>query len=310
MLNRLLRLPLRTLACALLFAAGGWANAHADGPEPDQPAPRPAIAETMENARLLVSIGHFDEALSLLRTHLKAGATDTELLFVLGLASAGKVQHGPVVEPERQARSTRQSPPFARSWQRARITCGPDRACNRLFLMEDDRLARKHFEQALADELRVGWLSTSVCFSPRWTLANASDGAWRPRGRTDEDQWTCKPSANRDSQCHGVLTTPRPPRAPAHQSVEPNGTSQADRAYRSRRTRTNGESRARDGGIRVGQPPRRHVRACPVILARVLASPGSAETRRPEADQSRRTATRIRRSRVTATASDEGEGLT
>lgn len=162
MLNRLPRLPLRTLACALLFAAGSWADAHADGPEPDQPAPRPAIAETMENARLLVSIGHFDEALSLLRTHLRAGATDTELLFVLGLASAGKVQHGPVVEPERQALLDEAVAAF-----RKVLAARPDYVRARIelatvfFLMEDDRLARKHFEQALADEL-PSWVAEHI----------------------------------------------------------------------------------------------------------------------------------------------------
>lgn len=162
MRNRRSGVPLRTLACALLFAAGGWADACAGSSEPAQPAPSPVIAETMENARLLVAIGRFDEALSLLRTHLTAGVTDTELLFLLGLASAGKVQHLQVAGSERQALLDEAVAAF-----RKVLSARPDYVRARIelatvfFLMEDDRLARQHFEQALADEL-PSWVADHI----------------------------------------------------------------------------------------------------------------------------------------------------
>lgn len=120
------------------------------------------MAETMENARLLVAIGHFDEALSLLRTHRTAGATDTEFLFLLGLASAGKVQHVQVAEPERQALLNEAVAAFRKvlaarpGYVRARIELATV-----FFLLEDDRLARQHFEQALADEL-PSWVAEHI----------------------------------------------------------------------------------------------------------------------------------------------------
>jgi tetratricopeptide (TPR) repeat protein len=150
------------LTCALLFTVGGWTDAHADGPEPGQSAPRPAVAETMENARLLVAIGHFDEALSLLRMRRTAGPSDTELLFLLGVASAGKVQHMQVVGSERQAllneavAAFRQVLAVRPEYVRARIELATV-----FFLMEDDRLAREHFEQALADEL-PSWVAEHI----------------------------------------------------------------------------------------------------------------------------------------------------
>lgn len=154
------RRGLRALTCGLLFAAGVGADAHAEDPEPDPP--RPAIAETMENARLLVAIGHFDEALSQLRAHRKAGATDADLLFLLGLASAGKVQYVQVAEPERQALLDEAVAAF-----RGVLAARPDYVRARIelatvfFLMEDDRLARKHFEQALADDL-PSWVAEHI----------------------------------------------------------------------------------------------------------------------------------------------------
>ena len=120
------------------------------------------MAETIENVRLLVAIGHFDEALSLLRTHRTASATDTELLFLLGLASAGKVQHVQVAESERQALLEEAVAAF-----RKVLTTRPDYVRARIelatvfFLMEDDRLARQHFEQALADEL-PSWVAEHI----------------------------------------------------------------------------------------------------------------------------------------------------
>ena len=97
-----------------------------------------------------------------MRAHRHAGAADTELRFLLGLAAAGKVQHGPVAGPEREALLDEAAAAF-----RAVLAARPDYVRARIelatvfFLMEADRLARRHFEQALADEV-PSWVAAHI----------------------------------------------------------------------------------------------------------------------------------------------------
>ncbi len=158
------RLVFKSLTFVALFAFGCCACvfAYAQGAEPERLAPRASISEKVEEARLLVAIGHFDEVRSMLRAYREAGSTDADLLFVLGLASAGKVQHVQVQEPERQALLDEAVAAFravlaARpGYVRARIELATT-----FFLIKDDLAARKHFEQALAEEL-PSWVAENI----------------------------------------------------------------------------------------------------------------------------------------------------
>ena len=149
-----LRLTLPALALAALLTLAGGPHVYAEGPEADPPAPLPSVAETIDQARLLLAIGHFDEVLPMLRAHREAGSRDTELFFLLGLASAGKVQSVQVPAPERQALLDEAVSAFG-----AVLDARPDYVRARIelattfFLMEDDQTARRHFELALAEQL-------------------------------------------------------------------------------------------------------------------------------------------------------------
>ena len=130
------RLVFKSLTFVALFAFGCCACvfAYAQGAEPERLAPRASISEKVEEARLLVAIGHFDEVRSMLRAYREAGSTDADLLFVLGLASAGKVQHVQVQEPERQALLDEAVAAFRAVLGRTSgLRARPDRTCDHLF---------------------------------------------------------------------------------------------------------------------------------------------------------------------------------
>ena len=152
----------QALALAALLTFAGGAHAYAEGSEEDQPAPLPSVTETIDEARLLLAIGHFDEVLSMLRAHLEAGSSDTDLFFLLGLAAAGKVQSVQVPAPERQALLDEAVSAFG-----AVLDARPDYVRARIelattfFLMEDDRTARRHFELALAEQL-PSWVAEHI----------------------------------------------------------------------------------------------------------------------------------------------------
>ena len=155
-------LTLLALALAALLTFAGGAHVYAEGLEEDQPAPLPSVAETIDEARLLLAIGHFDEVLPVLRAHREAGSSDTDLFFLLGLASAGKVQSGQVPAPERQALLDEAVSAFGTvldarpDYVRARIELATT-----FFLMEDDQTARRHFELALAEQL-PSWVAEHI----------------------------------------------------------------------------------------------------------------------------------------------------
>lgn len=153
---------LKALVLAALLTFAGGVHVYAKGPEADQPAPLPPVAETIDKARLLLAIGHFDEVLPMLRAHREAGSSDTDLFFLLGLASAGKVQSVHVPAPERQALLDEAVSAFG-----AVLDARPDYVRARIelattfFLMEDDQTARRHFELALAEQL-PSWVAEHI----------------------------------------------------------------------------------------------------------------------------------------------------
>ncbi len=155
-------LTLQALAFAALLTFTGGARVHAEGPASDRPAPLPSVAETIDKARLLLAIGDFDQVLPMLRAHREAGSADTDLFFLLGLASAGKVQYLQVPAPERQALLDEAVSAFGEvlearpDYVRARIELATT-----FFLMEDDQTARRHFELALAEEL-PSWVAEHI----------------------------------------------------------------------------------------------------------------------------------------------------
>ena len=87
-------------AAFLLLSAPAWSAEEA----PSSPATvgQPA-AGSVDEARALVKAGRFNEALVLLRPFIERGTIETDVLFLLGLASNGASQKPGLAEEDREA---------------------------------------------------------------------------------------------------------------------------------------------------------------------------------------------------------------
>ena len=133
-------------AWVLLVAPGGSAMA--------APSPSPPPTPGLTDARALVRVGKFDEALAVLRP-LAAGRTvHADVLFYIGLAATGASQKPQVSEDTRDALLDE-----AIVALRTLLIDRPDLVRVRLelarafFLKGKDSLARRHFERVLAGDL-------------------------------------------------------------------------------------------------------------------------------------------------------------
>ena len=87
-------------AAFLLLSAPAWSAEEA--PSSPATAGQPA-AGSVDEARALVKAGRFNEALVLLRPFVERGAIETDVLFLIGLASTGASQTPGVTEESREA---------------------------------------------------------------------------------------------------------------------------------------------------------------------------------------------------------------
>ena len=104
-------------------------------------------------ARALIKIGRFNEALIILRALTERGETETDVLFLIGLAATGAAQKPGVTEDDRETLLN-----AAIAAYRSILVHEPGLVRVRLelglafFLKEEDDLARRHFERVLAGQ--------------------------------------------------------------------------------------------------------------------------------------------------------------
>ena len=128
-----------------LLIAGPTANAA--GGELDQPADIPGV----DDARVLIENGKYNEALVALRPLAKTYPKRTDILFLLGLAAIERSEQRDITEADREALLA-----DAITALRTILIDRPDLVRVRLelarafFLNRDDGLARDHFERVLA----------------------------------------------------------------------------------------------------------------------------------------------------------------
>ena len=133
----------------LLAAANGGVKARGPSPAVVQPA-GPGVSE----ARALLEVGRFGEALAILRPLSRGRAADPNAMFLYGLAGTGASQQPGVSEAEREALLDEAIATF-----RTMLIDRPELVRVRLelarafFLKREDALARRHFEQVLAGDL-------------------------------------------------------------------------------------------------------------------------------------------------------------
>ena len=133
-----------TAAC-LVLAASAW------GVTKEAPTPS---AGSMEEARVLVQAGRFEEGLALLRPLAEGPTVHANVLFFIGLAAIGASQGPDVSEEGREALLDEAIAAF-----RTLLIDRPDLLRVRLelarafFLKREDALAREHFERILAGDL-------------------------------------------------------------------------------------------------------------------------------------------------------------
>ena len=161
---------LRSLAIAacLVLAAPAWSA----GKEP--PAPP---AGGIKEARTLLKVGRFADALAILRPLARGRAGDTNVTFLIGLAAIGASQQRGVPEDRRDELLDEAIAAF-----RAMLVRRPELIRVRLelarafFLKGEDRLARRHFEQVLAGKppaavaLNVNRFLNIMRARKRWSL--------------------------------------------------------------------------------------------------------------------------------------------
>ena len=164
------RLLFRSLAIAACLVLA--APARSAGKEPPAP-PAGAIKE----ARTLLKVGRFADALAILRPVARGRARDTNVAFLIGLAAIGASQQRGVPEERREALLDEAIAAF-----RAMLVRRPELIRVRLelarafFLKGEDRLARRHFEQVLAGKppaavaLNVNRFLNIMRARKRWSL--------------------------------------------------------------------------------------------------------------------------------------------
>ena len=175
------RLMLQGLGLIALVSIGGFGYGHAEDVGTETPPADLSAAEAVDEARLLVAIGRFDEVLTTLRVHRKAGASNPDLLFLLGLAAAGKAQQAGAPEADRDPLLEEAIAAFRGiladrpGFVRARIELATS-----YFLKENDLLARKHFELALAGEV-PSWVAENIRLYLAKIAARKHQGGHRGR---------------------------------------------------------------------------------------------------------------------------------
>ena len=110
-----------------------------------------SAAVSMDTARVLVKRGRFSEALVILRALTERGKTETDVLFLIGLAASGAAQKPGVTGEDRETLLN-----AAIAAYRSILIHEPGLVRVRLelglafFLKEEDDLAQDHFERVLA----------------------------------------------------------------------------------------------------------------------------------------------------------------
>ena len=160
----------RTLAvvACLLLAAPAWGAR-------DEPTASPAAG--LAEARALVLQGRFEQALAILRPMALGETIDPDVAFQIGLAAVGAAQRPGIDGDARGALLDQAIAAF-----HFMLVARPELVRVRLelarafFLKEEDRLARRHFEQVLAGNppagvaLNVGRFLNIMRARKRWSL--------------------------------------------------------------------------------------------------------------------------------------------
>ena len=159
--------PLAVVAC-LLLAAPAWGAT-------DEPPPSPSAA--LAEARTLILQGRFEQALAILRPMALGETIDPSVAFQIGLAAVGASQRPGLDGDARDALLDQAIAAF-----HAMLVGRPELIRVRLelarafFLKEEDRLARRHFEQVLAGNppagvaLNVNRFLNLIRARKRWSL--------------------------------------------------------------------------------------------------------------------------------------------
>ena len=178
---------LAVVACVLL-AGPAWSAEN-------DPAPTPSAA--LAEARPLILRGKLEEALAILRPLARGREVDGDVLFHIGLAAVGASQDPDASEDLRNALLDEAIASF-----RTMLVADPTLVRVRLelarafFLKDEDRLAKRHFEQVLAGKppapvvLNVNRFLAQIRARRRWDLhAGFAPGAGhqhrRKLGRED-----------------------------------------------------------------------------------------------------------------------------
>ena len=131
----------------------------------------------MTEARRLVRAGKFDEALAILRPHVRGQTVHADVVFQYGLAAIGASQKVGLAEDKREALLDEAIGAFhamlVRRPELVRVRLELGRA---FFLKGEDGLARRHFEQVLAGKppepvaLNVNRFLVQIRARKRWTF--------------------------------------------------------------------------------------------------------------------------------------------
>ena len=162
---------LLTLCACFMLAAPAWG-----AEEQSAPASSPQVG-SVADARALIDVGRFTEALAVLGPLLEADAVEANALFIYGLAAIGAAQGPDVPDDTREALLDEAIAAF-----RTMLIADPGLVRVRLelarafFLKGEDTLATRHFEQVLAGKppapvvLNVNRFLSQMRARKRWSL--------------------------------------------------------------------------------------------------------------------------------------------
>ena len=167
---------LRVLTAIALLLLTGQAFG-ADQQAPSNISPTTSAADGVRDAKVLMRVGRFEDALRLLRPLAGEGPVDADVLFHIGLAAVGASRHPDASEDLRDVLLDE-----AIAAYRVMLVDRPALVRVRLelarafFLKGEDRLAKRHFEQVLAGRppapvvLNVNRFLAEIRARRRWDL--------------------------------------------------------------------------------------------------------------------------------------------